>query len=78
MEGESHGHRLRYSINHPLSQWTPTPYKLKQIDRFGDANRVNTINFNAMTMNFSDKIDHPFSHVFIFGNMFPESHGFVV
>ena len=21
--------------------------------------------------------DHPFSHVFMYGNMFPESHGFV-
>ena len=26
---------------------------------------------------FSKKFDHLFSHVFIFGNMFPESHGFV-
>ena len=26
---------------------------------------------------FSEKFDHPFSHVFIFGNMFPESRGFV-
>ena len=25
----------------------------------------------------STEFDHPFSHVFIFGNMFPESHGFV-
>ena len=24
-----------------------------------------------------EKFDHPFSHVFIFGNVFPESHGFV-
>ena len=23
------------------------------------------------------RIDHPFSNVFKFGNMFPESHGFV-
>ena len=26
---------------------------------------------------FSEKFDHPFWHVFIFGNMFPESHGFL-
>ena len=32
----------------------------------------------AMILNFSEKFDHPFSHVFIFANMFPESHGFVV
>ena len=30
-----------------------------------------------MPLKFSMKFDHPFSHVFIFGNMFPESHGFV-
>ena len=38
---------------------------------------VNSSNFNAMTLNFSAKFDHPFSHVFILGNMFPESHGLV-
>ena len=26
---------------------------------------------------FEQKFGHPFSHVFIFGNMFPEIHGFV-
>ena len=30
-----------------------------------------------MNLKFSEKFDHPFSHVFIFRNMFPESHGFV-
>ena len=25
-----------------------------------------------MTLEFSEKFDHQFSHVFIFGNMFPE------
>ena len=33
--------------------------------------------FNAMTLTFYEKFDHTFSHVFIFGNMYPESHGFV-
>ena len=28
-------------------------------------------------LKFSEKFDPPFSHVFRFGNMFPESHGFV-
>ena len=37
-----------------------------------------TSNFTATILEFSEKIDHPFSHVFMFGNMFPESHGFVV
>ena len=43
----------------------------------GDANRVNSSNFNFKTLKFSEKFDNSFSHVFIFGNMFPESHGFV-
>ena len=28
-------------------------------------------------LKFSEKFDHQFSNVFIFDNMFPESHGFV-
>ena len=31
-----------------------------------------------MTLKFSEKFGNLFSHVFIFSNMFPESHGFVV
>ena len=34
-------------------------------------------NFNATILKFCEKFDHPFPHVFIFVNMFPESHGFV-
>ena len=30
-----------------------------------------------MTLKCSEKLYHPFSHVYRFGNMFPESHGFV-
>ena len=30
-----------------------------------------------MILKFSKKFDHPFLHIFIFGNMFPGSHGFV-
>ena len=30
-----------------------------------------------MTLKFSEKFEYQFSHVFIFGYMFPESHGFV-
>ena len=55
-----------------------TPHKkLKQIDRFSHANWVNLSNFNDTTLRFGEKLDHPFSHVFIFGNMFRESHGFI-
>ena len=37
---------------------------------------VNSSNFNATNLKISEKFDHPFSHLFIFGDMFPESHGF--
>ena len=30
-----------------------------------------------MTLQFSEKFDHPFSHVFIYGKVLPESYGFV-
>ena len=38
---------------------------------------MNSINFNATTVRFAEKFDIPFSHVFIFGDMFPESRGYV-
>ena len=41
-------------------------------------NWVNLTNFIASTLRFSEKFYHPFSHVCIFSNMFPESHGFIV
>ena len=56
------------------------PYKIKVNEckyRFGQKNRVNSSNFNATILKFSEKFDHPFSHVFIFGNIFSESRGFV-
>ena len=40
-------------------------------------NRVNLNNFNATILKVSEKLDYRFPHVFIFGNMFPESHGLV-
>ena len=50
--------------------------KLKSIDGFSDANWVNSGNFIATILRFSKKFDPSFLHVFLFGNMFPESHGF--
>ena len=41
---------------------------------FGDKNRVISTTFNFMILKFSEIFDPPFSHVFIFGNMLPESH----
>ena len=61
--------------NRHRSQRTPTPTKMKVENC--KLNRVNSSNYNATVFKFSKKFDHPFSHVFIFGNMFPESHGFV-
>ena len=39
--------------------------------------RNHSSDFVTTTVRFSEKFDHPFSHVFILGNMLPESHGFV-
>ena len=66
------------SVKMSTSQRTPTPLrKSSKFDRFGDANSVNSSNFNATTLRFAEKFEHPFSQVFLFGNMFHESHGFV-
>ena len=48
--------------NRPLSQQTPCMHrtKLNKIDRFYDANRVNSSNFNAMNTKFSEKFHRPF------------------
>ena len=48
-------------------------HKLRQIDRFGHANLVDSSNFYDTT----EKFDYPFSLVFIFGNMFRVSHGVI-
>ena len=36
-----------------------------------------TSDFNARVLKFSGKFGTAFSHVFVFGNIFPESHGFI-
>ena len=68
--------------NRLRSQRTPTPYKIKVnnckfIDLVIRSNQVNSNNFNATIFKYSEKFEHPFSHVFMFGNMFAESRGFV-
>ena len=35
-----------------------------------------TLNFNATTLKRAEKFDHPFSHLFIFHNIFAQGHGF--
>ena len=47
--------------------------KLKSIDRFGDKNHVKSSDFNAWILTFPGKLDHQFSHVWMFGDMFPQS-----
>ena len=42
----------------------------------GNKNRVISTNFNSTILKFSEKFEHLFSYVFIFGNMLPKSHGF--
>ena len=36
-----------------------------------------TLNFNARTLKLAEKFDHPFSHLFIFLNIFAQGHWFV-
>ena len=43
---------------------------------FGNANRINSVNFNATTLKLAAKFDHQFSHLFIFRNIFVQGHGF--
>ena len=38
---------------------------------------LNSNNFNSTILKFSEEFDHSFSHIFIFGNIFPKSSGFV-
>ena len=38
---------------------------------------INRDQFNATILKFFEKFYHQFLHVYIFGNMFPESHGFI-
>ena len=35
-----------------------------------------TVNFNATNLKLVEKFDHPFSHLFIFRNIFAQGHGF--
>ena len=74
-------HRLLYKWTmhgkSPSITTDPRPYKIKVNSKIGDKNRVNTSNFKAKIIKLSEKLNHPFKRVFIFGNTFPESHGFV-
>ena len=50
-----------------LAQAPVTIYQLQ-------LNKTDLSHFNATILKFYVEFDHPFSHVFIFGNMFPESY----
>ena len=44
--------------------------------RFRDKNEVKSSDFNAAILTFSGKHYHQFSNVWMFGDMFPQSHCF--
>ena len=76
----SHNCSENYTKTKQKRKQTPTPYKIKanncKLIDFSDKNRANSSNFNSTILKFSEKFGHPFLYVFIFGNLFPESHGF--
>ena len=45
---------------------------------FCNATRFNSENINATTIKLSEKFDNPFSHIFIFANIFVHHHDFDV
>ena len=38
--------------------------------------QFNYVNFNATTLKFDEKLNTPFSHLFLFGNIFSQDHSF--
>ena len=59
--------------NRPLSERTPIPYKIKVTDLALTIELTQTI----LMPRFSNFLRNSPIHVFIYGNMLPESHGFV-
>ena len=41
------------------------------------AHRINSLIFLTTTFKLPEKFDHPFLHLFIFGNIFAQGHDFV-
>ena len=37
---------------------------------------INSVYFNATTLKLAEKVEHTFSHLFIFCSVFPQGHGF--
>ena len=50
--------------------------KIEENHWLSNANRFNSVNFNATTLKLAEKFDHSFSHMFIFLNIFALVHGF--
>ena len=69
----------KVAFDHNGPQPAPTPYKIQINNRkFIDlVMRKTRVIFNATILKFSEKFDHPFSHVIIFRIVFHESHDFV-
>ena len=51
-------------------------YDIEENQWFGNSDRINSVNINATTLKLADKFDHPLKHLFIFGNIFAQGHGF--
>ena len=51
-------------------------YDFEENQLFVNANRINSANFNMTTLKLTDKLDQLFSHIFLFGNIFAQGHGF--
>ena len=68
--------KIAFDHNEP-----PAPYKINVNNcKFIDLViriELSRNNFNATILKFSEKFNHLFSHVSIFGNMFDENQGFI-
>ena len=49
---------------------------LKKINGFGNASLINSENVNVTSLKLAVKFDNTFSHLFLFGNIFTQGHGF--
>ena len=51
---------------------------IEENHRFGNTDRIKSVDFNFTILKLTDKFEHPFSHLFIFLNIFnfAQGHGF--
>ena len=51
-------------------------YDIEANQWLGNSDWINSVKFNASTMKLAEKFDHIFPHMFIFGNILSQGHGF--